>query len=368
MTRWRLLAVGLLLGALPPVASAHSVSTAHVLIEQGHEDGDVLTLDVPVVDAALALPLDADRDDRITWGEAWARRQDLLEMGVDGMRLERGGRACTLHPRGLATRRIDGLGHLTLDYRVACPSQGALRFTYRLFAETDPEHRAFVRVREGASQAAVVTGGNRQGVAIPAVQSSGFSSFFVEGIRHLAIGYDHIAFLVALLLPAGLATVGGAWRPSGSFRTALFHSAAVATAFTLAHSLTLAAAVLGWVRVDSAAVEAVIAGSIIIAALANLRPRWSGRTWKLAFLFGLVHGFGFAGALSALGLPASGRTWALLGFNLGVEIGQLAIVVFALPPLYVAARTRWYRHVGMPLVSLAVAGLALFWLVERVGG
>ena len=179
--------------------------------------------------------------------------------------------------------------------------------------------------------------------------SRGFLSFVLLGIEHILTGWDHLLFLLGLLL------CGGGW----------FSLAKIITAFTLAHSVTLALAVLDIVTLPDRLVEAVIALSIAFVAAENIfmRPVVS-RRWMVSFAFGLVHGFGFSSALRELGLPARGLLLSLFGFNLGVEIGQGLVVAVALPALFLLRRTRWELSVvkGSSLAIL-VAGLVLF--VER---
>jgi hypothetical protein len=115
-------------------------------------------------------------------------------------------------------------------------------------------------------------------------------------------------------------------------------------------------------------VEAAIAASVVLAALNNVRPLVTRRLWLVGFVFGLIHGFGFAGALGELGLPNRARLSALFGFNVGVELGQIAVVAAALPVLVAVRDKRWYAKAVMPLLSLAIAGLAAFWLWERLAG
>jgi hypothetical protein len=151
------------------------------------------------------------------------------------------------------------------------------------------------------------------------------------------------------------------------FRQALAQVAKVVTAFTVAHSLTLSLAVLGVVAPPSRLVESLIALSVMIAAANNVVPVVTRYVWGVAFGFGLIHGFGFASVLVDLGLPKSALALALFGFNLGVELGQLAIVAAFLPFAFafLLRRTSSYRRWLMPAGSLAVAGIAMLWLVER---
>lgn len=125
---------------------------------------------------------------------------------------------------------------------------------------------------------------------------------------------------------------------------------------------------LGWVVPASRWIEPVIAAGVLLAALNNVWPWVTGRLWAMSFGFGLIHGFGFAGALSELGLPQTGRLLSLFGFNLGVEFGQLAVVCLVLPLLFLLRGKRWYSHRAMPLLSLGIAMVATGWLWQRLIG
>jgi hypothetical protein len=184
-------------------------------------------------------------------------------------------------------------------------------------------------------------------------------------VWHIWIGIDHILFLLALLLPAVLRREGGRWLPAPSYRFAFWDVLAIVTAFTVAHSITLTLATLGWVTLPSRPVESLIAASVVLAAANNVWPLAGGRRWLVAFGFGLVHGFGFAGALAELGLPPGALALSLLGFNVGVELGQLAIVVLFLPLAYALRRTGFYRRGVLVGGSLAIAALAFAWFVQR---
>jgi hydrogenase/urease accessory protein HupE len=182
-------------------------------------------------------------------------------------------------------------------------------------------------------------------------------TYFVIGVEHIVFGYDHLLFVVSLVL---LLT---------GFRTI----AIAVTAFTVAHSITLIGTTLGFLGLPQRPVEAIIALSIVFLAVEIVKkkdgePRLSERLpWVVAFLFGLLHGFGFAGALKEIGLPESDVPTALLTFNLGVEVGQLMIVAATLGILWVVRRLRpnWTRPV-IRVSSYAIGGIASMWLLERV--
>jgi hypothetical protein len=236
--------------------------------------------------------------------------------------------------------------------------------------DVDPTHRGLVQwTPEGASapQALVfATDSARQELRLTA--SSAFETlrqYIVEGIWHIWIGFDHILFLLALLLPAVLVRQERAWTPTPGLRRASVEVLKVVTAFTLAHSITLSLAVLGVVSLPSRVVESVIAASVVVAALNNLRGTVDRRRWVMAFVFGLVHGFGFASVLADLGLPQGALALALVGFNLGVELGQLAIVAVFLPIAFALRTTRFYRVGVLTFGSLLVAALASWWFVQR---
>jgi len=185
------------------------------------------------------------------------------------------------------------------------------------------------------------------------------------GVEHIRTGADHVMFILTLLLPSVLVYRAAAWKPTGRFRASLIRVLKVASAFTIAHSITLSLAALGVLNVNSKLVESIIAVSIVLAALHNLRPVFANREWLIAFGFGLFHGLGFAGLLEELGLARDQKVWTLLGFNIGVELGQSAIILLTFPTLYLLRRTRlypWLLRIG----SIGLALAALGWALERV--
>ena len=189
--------------------------------------------------------------------------------------------------------------------------------------------------------------------------------FLHEGVHHIWIGFDHILFLVTLLLPAVLVFIKDHWFSVTNIKDALISTIKIVTAFTIAHSITLSLAVLNIVYIPSRLVESVIAFSVILTALNNLYPLFTKSRWLLAFIFGLIHGFGFAGVLTELGLPDDRLFVSLLGFNLGVEAGQIAIVSLLLPILYLMREANYYRMIVLRGGSFAALLIASIWLLER---
>lgn len=193
------------------------------------------------------------------------------------------------------------------------------------------------------------------------------------GIEHIEIGTDHILFVLVLLLPsvlvfraAGTTAKPGesGWRPAEDFRSSFWKVMKIATMFTIAHSITLTLAGLGLFELPSRPVEALIAVSIVAAALHNLRPVFREKEWLIAFGFGLFHGLGFAGLLEDLGLDRGRKVWSLLGFNIGVELGQVVIIALVFPILFMLRRTALYQHI-IRWGSILMAVIATNWFIER---
>ena len=185
------------------------------------------------------------------------------------------------------------------------------------------------------------------------------------GIDHIKTGPDHILFILALVLPSVLVFKEG-WHPIAGFGSSLWRVLKIATFFTLAHSITFTLAGMGWLPTPpSKIVEAIIAVSIGAAALHNIRPVFPNREWSLSFVFGLFHGMGFASLVSDLDVSRSSQLLSLLGRNIGIEIGQVVVICLLFPALYMLRRTPVYPLV-LNVCSLALAGLAALWTVERL--
>ena len=193
-----------------------------------------------------------------------------------------------------------------------------------------------------------------------------FIVFTIEGVWHIWIGIDHILFLVALLLPSVLRLENGKWVPVSNFKTAFYNVLKVVTAFTVAHSVTLTLATLDIVTLPSKWVEAVIALSVVLAAINNIYPMVSDRVWAVALGFGFIHGFGFANVLADLELPTGTLAVALFSFNIGVELGQLAIVIVMFPIIFLLRQKSFYQPIKLRLGSAVIGLIASLWIVDRV--
>ncbi len=251
-----------------------------------------------------------------------------------------------------------------------------LTVDYRVLLDEVPRHRGFLIVEhnwatgtfanEGQISLIFSPGATRQDFDIASGgRLQGFLAVVWLGTDHIWRGFDHVMFLVALLLPAVLVRRNGRWREGADFMPALIKVVKIVTAFTVAHSVTLTLASLGLVHLPGRLVEVVIAASIAIAAADLVYPVFRGRLWLVVFGFGLFHGFGFAGALEEMGLLRDNLGLSLFGFNLGVEAGQLAIVLVLFPILFAVRRWPAYRQLALPAAAAAMVVISLGWVVER---
>ncbi len=367
--------VSLLFGSM---AWAHSSSNSYLTLSMTSQQ---LTLraDFHVRDLDLIFDLDRDRDGQVTWAETQARSAELSAWLVQGISLSASDQRCTLGQADLqASQHADGI-YLSALWTPLCPgASGPLdetRFTlgYDLIFSQDNLHRGLLKVDFPHFQSSALLSPERPEVQVSASDSKPlqvFGRYVVEGVWHIWIGIDHIAFLLSLLvlaplLPSRQRVVN--WQAVTHARPVVMDVLAVVTAFTVAHSITLGLTITGWIKPPADLVEPAIALSVVLAALNNLLGFSAVKRWRLAFVFGLVHGFGFASVLLDLGLPASGLVAALGGFNLGVELGQLAIVGVFFPLAWALRQTRFYRWVVVAGGSMAIVVLGLFWTAQRVG-
>lgn len=359
-----------LLFVLPFVSWAHKPSDSYLSLDL---DGQTLQGQwaIALQDLHFALDLDSNQDQQITWGELRQQQPLIANYALKHLQITADKTTCTLATgTALLDDYSDGV-YLVLPLQSDCPTEQALTLDYQLFFALDAWHRGLLKVQHrNQTQTAVLSPqqpsvGLNQGT-ISVWQT--FSNYWQEGVWHIWIGFDHILFLLALLLPSVVwrnKSRSGHWQYAQSFGQALRNIAAIVTAFTLAHSITLAAAVLGWVNLPIQWVEVCIALTVLFAALNNLWPVVTRRPYLLAFVLGLIHGLGFANVLTDLGLPDTALIQALLAFNLGVESGQLAIVLVFVPLAYLLRHTWLYRRMVLQLGSLLIATLSFVWFWQR---
>jgi hypothetical protein len=371
MSRWNryFLAAFLPMLLLLNTAHAHKPSDSYLTlsVENKTISGQ---WDIALRDLDFAIGLDADGDAAVTWGEVRAKQAEIDAYAMSRLELGAGGQRCPAQvTEHLIDNHTDG-AYAVLRFKAQCGSAvDILQARYSLFFDLDPQHKGLLRLEyQGVSSTGVFTP-EKAAQEFSMAQPNKWSQFLEygrQGVWHIWIGFDHILFLLSLLLPAVVYREKNAWRAVHGFRPALWSVLKIVTAFTVAHSITLSLATLEVISLPSRLVESTIAASVVLAALNNVFPLFRERRWAMAFVFGLIHGFGFASVLSDLGLPGNALALALVGFNLGVEVGQLAIVAVFLPVAYALRQTVFYRKGVLIGGSLLIAALALAWLAERL--
>lgn len=361
-------AAALLSLALAASASAHIASNGFLTanIEGREITGSV---ELALRDAELAVGLDTDGDGKITWGELRLGAPQLVRYLASHLSFAAQGGTCSLAFQSMQVNdRVDG-NYAWLPFTALCPSAvHELQIRYTVLQDMDRSHRGLLTLTAGHVAQTGVLGGSASAETFSVFAPSrgrAFAEYFRAGVWHILSGIDHLLFLLSLLLPAVLLRRAGQWEPVTQVRPALVSIVKVVTAFTVAHSITLTLAALDLVRLPSRLTESVIAASIVVAALNNIFPVITESRARIAFAFGLLHGFGFASVLADMGLPHGARVISLLAFNLGIETGQLAVVLLVMPVVYSLRSGAFYRRAVMPWGSAAIAGLALVWLVQR---
>jgi hydrogenase/urease accessory protein HupE len=351
------LALGIAVVAPERLALAHAVGVSS---GEYRVLGNALLGDIGMAGRELArwLPaIDTDHDGSIDAAELAAGREAVARALVGGLTVSADGTACA--GALTAALALEAEGGVAFQVRYTCPDvPGRLTLSFPFLGALAPAHRHMARVfRAGKAQVKVLDRGHTDWTLDDATSTSTSASSTAAtlstawsmlklGVEHILTGYDHLVFLLGLII------VGGSLRSL----------VGVVSAFTLAHSITLALAALGVFAPSPRFVEPAIALSIAYVGVENLFVKDASRRWRITFPFGLIHGFGFASALREIALPHAQIPVALVSFNLGVELGQLGVLAIALPLTIAARRAPRFGERGVRAVSstIALAGLVLF--------
>lgn len=335
---------------------AHETTKSYLTLDR---DGADLTANLRIAfrDIEVAVWIDEDLDGQITWGETTRRIGAVSDYVTTALDFDAGG-LCKMTRNGVGSSKSGGLEYLDLSFHGRCPDpQAALTVTARLFAEFDPDHRLFLTADVGDAVTTTLLGAAEPSVELTqdgSGPSEGFIAYFKEGVRHLLEGTDHLVFLLVLLLPA-VATRSNPRQAAASVLVAV-------TGFTLAHALTLTAAATSLLRPPTAVIEILIGLSIVVTAVDNVRPFIPAPRAAVAAFFGLIHGFGFATALGSLNLSGMNFVTALAGFNVGVEVAQVGMVLVVIPVLYALGHGRLILYSG----SFGAIAMGSYWVVQRL--
>lgn len=355
-----------LLFSLPAWAHKPSDSYLSLTIQNDRIEGQ---WDIALRDLADAIGLDRDGNGRLTWGEVRDAHGEIGAYALSRLVLSIDTQACTTQVlEQLIDHHTDG-AYSVLRFRSDCGrSIEQLTVDYRLLFDIDAQHKGLLRLTQGGQTSTAIFSRGSPAQEFSVAERSRWAEsrqFIHEGIRHIWLGFDHVLFLLALLLPAVLIRADNRWQAAGDFLSACWNVVSIVTAFTVAHSLTLSLAALDVVGLPSRLVESTIAASVVFAGLGNLFPTVTRQRWIVAFGFGLIHGFGFAAVLTDLGLSHNSLLLSLVSFNVGVELGQLAIVAAFLPLAYLLRRSWSYPRLVLTGGSLVVIAIALVWFTER---
>ena len=317
---------------------SHQLSTSYITLNNDTNKNQYIgDWQVNIADLEQIVPLDLDQNGQISWAEIKAKRSSINQFISASLTLSQTEQVCALSSE--ATYQLDN--HFNQPYLVIpllfnCDSNNSVTLNYSAFFKTDANHKAIVNINN-VSRVFNINDAKQTFSVTQSSYLSTFSQYVYQGVIHILIGVDHILFLIALLLPCVL---------------------------TLAHSITLTATALNLVSPNSRWVELGIAISVLFAALNNVWPVVLRLGW-LTFAFGLIHGMGFSSVLGELGLSSDYQLLSILAFNLGVEFGQLSILLVALPLLIWVRNYDWYKKWLMPIGSIAIALIALQWSIER---
>ena len=377
LLRWLLVPLILIILIWSGKVAAHSSSNSYLTIFAPNNQL-ALRADIHLRDVDLIFDLDSNRDGQVTWGETQMRSAELSAWLEQGLHLSQSGKKCSLGNVDLQVSQLADGTYLSALWAPDCQrindiADADFTLRYSLIFQQDNLHRGLLKVDLPNLQSSVLLSPERPDAQVNRSESSAFRVFgkyIIEGVWHIWIGIDHIVFLISLLLLAPLQPARmkiTKWPAAKTARPVLLDVFAVVTAFTVAHSITLCLTVMEWLTPPSDLVEQAIALSVVLASLNNLLGVYSLKRWRLAFVFGLIHGFGFANVLLDLGLPIGALVAALGGFNLGVELGQLVIVLVFLPLAWLMRHTLFYRWVVAAGGSFVIALLGVYWLLVRSG-
>ena len=350
---------------------AHEASTAYLNLaptsaEGGADNTYNAEYELSLRDLALLINIDANNDSQVSWAEVKSQSTLIEQMINAQVTLSADTQAC--QPTDFAPLAINergGFNYLYTNFKLSC-SAPISSLDYQILAGVDANHRLILTQIDGGLPVQVMTVGQSSlGTASDTGWLATATIFLKSGIHHLLIGWDHLLFLFVLLIPAVYTRRQKQLVAVSDPRSALVEVFWIATSFTAAHSITLTLAALDIVSIPAAFIESVIALSIAFAALNNLVPMLRVRAIYLAFVFGLIHGFGFANVLVDLPLATSERVLALLSFNIGIELGQLVFILLIFPIALLLRHTQFYKIAIFYLGSLISVVIALWWFAER---
>jgi len=351
-------------------ADGHELSTTFASM-QANQNGSVQgELKLDLLDLKDVLALDLNLDGKLTWGEIQESGSLIQRYVSDGLRFRMAEKGCLLNVKpSFELQELSGVSYLIVAFESICDSVGILEIDYSLLFDAAANHKAiFSLIVEEQEHVFIIDDSSKTySIDIELNESSAlatFAAFIYQGIYHIIIGLDHILFLFTLLLTVCLYRSAGEWQGIESSKVIVKKILWIVTSFTIAHSITLSGTALGIIPTMGSWIEVVIAASILFNVINNIFPMVK-KLSLITFIFGLIHGMGFAGALSELGLTDQYQLISVVGFNLGVELGQLVLLCIFLPILLALRKNDFYRWFGLQFLSVILGSVAIYWVLER---
>ncbi len=361
---------------------AHQFSTAQLSLQQMDDNQHVGYLAYSLADLESAIGLDKNQDGTLLWQEVkqsyplvtayvesktqFAAHSSTENNSTANNNLTNNACQIVWHnePRLMSAY---GEALLQLPLKVACANSHTVTLNYAAFTSELNQHKLLINWRTDDQLHQGLLDKDTFNFVVKSNTATGWDNFWLflkQGVIHIGIGIDHILFIIALILPiAGYSRKNDA--TSNNAKTVFQQLIWVITWFTLAHSVTLTLTALGLIQLPAKLIESGIALSVIFAAI-NVVTGWIKRMGWLTFLFGLLHGMGFAGALTELGIPQQFQLASVLAFNLGVEVGQLIILAFCFPFLWWLRTRQGVRDYLVPASVFGVVVMGSFWLLQRM--
>lgn len=361
---FRAIVLCLILSPIQVFAHSLSDSVLQLNFDQSSIEG---YWEIAVQDLELAKGVDSNEDGIVMWGELQEKMTDIKAYAQDALQITRAGEPCGYEFGNPMLSELSSGMYLHLPIAGQCPSQGNITLRYQLLFDIDSSHRGIASITQNNTTQSILFSPSNQLLTLSTSNEPSITrylNFIVEGAWHIWIGIDHILFLFALLIPIALGHNKHQQSVPNS-RGMWSEILKVVTAFTVAHSITLILAALEIVSLPSRFVESLIALSVVLSGMNIIVPIFRGRHWQIAFGFGLIHGFGFAGVLGDLALPTSQFVTTLLSFNIGVELGQMMLVAVIVPTLMCMNKIDWVRRTAVLSAGFAITAFGAVWVAER---
>ncbi|MCB1906481.1 MAG: HupE/UreJ family protein [Rhodocyclaceae bacterium] len=378
MTACRTAILLLVLGCLLPLTGwAHQLERSHIFLSFS-EHAIAGRIEINMSDLNRVFGLDLRTDHQVTRADVEPHAERIYAYLRQRAHFAPDGTAREMRIRGFHLVDVRIAQYVSVDFDLGEFAQMPERLDveYRAAFDVLPEHRGLLVVENNWKSStfnnervvSLIFGPDDTSQQLDLSSSTtvdGFVGMVELGVHHIWDGIDHLLFLFALLLPSVVRRGRDGWRAAPDFRGSLIHVIKIVTVFTIAHTITLSMAALGTLDLSPRIVESVIALSIAIAALDVLFPIFRSRIWLIVFAFGLFHGFGFASVLGSIGIPPEYLVHSLLAFNIGVEVGQIAVVAAIFPILYLSRSAWFYPRLVLRLGPAGLIAIASYWFVER---